>query len=301
MPGGIAAAPSRNGDCPPAASAAARGVLSKEGPMPSRSFTGAACALGFALGGFFDGILLHQILQWHHLLSSLRTGVLSSLAAQVVADGVFHALMYLVALAALWLAARARGEFAAPGAGRRFLALALVGFGAWHGVDAVLSHWITGIHRIRMDVADPLAWDLAWLAAFGALPLALGLVLKRGAKADGGGGSGGRSVGAGLPLGLVAATAVAGWVAARPADGGEGTLTVVMRPGASAGRLLTGPETAEARLLWIDASQRVLVLQPKRGVRRLALYRAGAMYVGGTLLPAGCSAWLRTVQAPSPG
>lgn len=26
-------------------------------------------ALGFALGGFFDGILLHQILQWHHLLS----------------------------------------------------------------------------------------------------------------------------------------------------------------------------------------------------------------------------------------
>src|SRR5687768_8252330 len=25
--------------------------------------------LGFALGGFFDGILLHQILQWHHLLS----------------------------------------------------------------------------------------------------------------------------------------------------------------------------------------------------------------------------------------
>lgn len=33
--------------------------------MPSRSFTRAGCALGFALGGFFDGILLHQILQWH--------------------------------------------------------------------------------------------------------------------------------------------------------------------------------------------------------------------------------------------
>lgn len=27
--------------------------------------------LGFALGGFFDGILLHQVLQWHHLAFGL--------------------------------------------------------------------------------------------------------------------------------------------------------------------------------------------------------------------------------------
>jgi uncharacterized membrane protein len=27
--------------------------------------------LGFAFGGFFDGILLHQVLQWHHLLSGI--------------------------------------------------------------------------------------------------------------------------------------------------------------------------------------------------------------------------------------
>ncbi|WP_460744124.1 DUF2243 domain-containing protein [Mariniluteicoccus endophyticus] len=26
--------------------------------------------LGIGLGGFLDGILLHQILQWHHMLSS---------------------------------------------------------------------------------------------------------------------------------------------------------------------------------------------------------------------------------------
>jgi uncharacterized membrane protein len=28
--------------------------------------------LGLGLGGFVDGILLHQILQWHHMLSSVR-------------------------------------------------------------------------------------------------------------------------------------------------------------------------------------------------------------------------------------
>lgn len=35
--------------------------------------------MSFALGGFFDGVLLHQILQWHHLLMyvvALASGVM---------------------------------------------------------------------------------------------------------------------------------------------------------------------------------------------------------------------------------
>src|SRR5690606_9610654 len=59
--------------------------------------------LGFALGGFFDGILLHQILQWHHLLSGLDGPRWRSLPVQVMADGLFHALMYVIALAGLWM------------------------------------------------------------------------------------------------------------------------------------------------------------------------------------------------------
>lgn len=29
----------------------------------------AGILLGLGLGGFFDGIVLHQILQWHHMLT----------------------------------------------------------------------------------------------------------------------------------------------------------------------------------------------------------------------------------------
>ena len=29
----------------------------------------AGIVLGIGLGGFFDGIVLHQILQWHHMLT----------------------------------------------------------------------------------------------------------------------------------------------------------------------------------------------------------------------------------------
>ncbi len=54
--------------------------------------------LGFALGGFFDGILLHQILQWHHLLSALER---RDLRFQVAADGYFDDPMYVIAVASL--------------------------------------------------------------------------------------------------------------------------------------------------------------------------------------------------------
>jgi predicted membrane protein DUF2243 len=32
--------------------------------------TFAGILLGLGLGGFFDGIILHQVLQWHHMLTS---------------------------------------------------------------------------------------------------------------------------------------------------------------------------------------------------------------------------------------
>src|SRR5690606_21137443 len=91
--------------------------------------------LGFGMGGFFDGILLHQVLQWHHLLSAYQAGPLGDLRVQVMADGIFHVLMYVVAMAGLWGLYRARR--AGPPTRRRLLAAFLVGFGIWHVVDAV--------------------------------------------------------------------------------------------------------------------------------------------------------------------
>ncbi|CAA7624006.1 DUF2243 domain-containing protein [Magnetospirillum sp. UT-4] len=150
--------------------------------MPSRLLAWSSVLLGFALGGFFDGILLHQILQWHHLLSGLESGGFARIEGQILADGLFHLLMYAVAavgLALLWLA---RDEFAQ--AGRGVFALLLMGFGGWHGLDAVVSHWLLGIHRIRMDTEVPLAYDLAWVAVFGLLPFLAGAWLLRRVRAD---------------------------------------------------------------------------------------------------------------------
>lgn len=68
----------------------------------SRAYRWAGYMLGFAMGGFFDGILLHQILQWHHLLSALESDPFRDLRTQILADGIFHALMYVIMAIGLW-------------------------------------------------------------------------------------------------------------------------------------------------------------------------------------------------------
>lgn len=244
--------------------------------------------LGFGLGGFFDGILLHQILQWHHLLSALDGATFRDIRAQILADGLFHAAMYGIAASGLWLLWRVRASFAAPGSGRRLLGDVMVGFGAWHIVDAVLSHWLLGIHRIRMDVENRLAWDLLWFTVFGVAFLAAGWWLRR---RPGGGGTG-RVVAAALAAGVVSAGSMA---ALPPADAtarlvlfGSGTTV----PAAFAALAAVG-----GRPLWNDPSGRLWAVEfGAGGGDPRALGRQGARLFGMGLAPVGCLNWVGTTE-----
>ena len=72
-----------------------------------------ATVLGVGLGGFVDGILLHQVLQWHHMLTStdtdnigLRTypaDTVPGLRMNTLWDGVFHTFTWLAVLVGLGL------------------------------------------------------------------------------------------------------------------------------------------------------------------------------------------------------
>jgi uncharacterized membrane protein len=48
---------------------------------------------GLGLGGFFDGIVLHQVLQWHHMLTDAGYPATSieNLQINTLWDGFFHA------------------------------------------------------------------------------------------------------------------------------------------------------------------------------------------------------------------
>jgi uncharacterized membrane protein len=62
--------------------------------------------VGLGLGGFFDGIVLHQLLRWHHMLSSWYPITdLASLEFNTLWDGIFHSATYIfvvIGLVILW-------------------------------------------------------------------------------------------------------------------------------------------------------------------------------------------------------
>lgn len=250
-----------------------------------------ALLLGVSLGGFFDGILLHQILQWHHLLSNVEAA--RDMRVQILADGVFHALMYLVAALALVMLWRRRAAIAAPGAQRVLWAMALAGFGAWHILDAVVSHWITGIHRVKVDSPQPLVWDLAWFAVFGLAPAVIGWWAwrQRGAGASGPG-SGGRRAAA--MLGLTAL--VAGPLAALPGKGGTDQVAVLFAPGVTPGEAFNALARMDARVLWVDRSGGLWAVSLPAGASGWPLYREGAVLVSQSAMALGCFSWLRVAQ-----
>jgi len=248
---------------------------------------GPALLLGLALGGFFDGIVLHQVLQWHHLLSNVDGPVWRDLRMQVLADGLFHALMYVVAVAGLVMLWRRRDALAMPRAGRGLAGHALLGFGGWHALDAVLSHWLTGIHRIRVDSPNPLFWDLLWLAAFGIVPLAIGLWLLRRPHDDETPGRG-RSAAAALGALAIVAAPIA---ALPPTDSDE--LMVLFAPGVSSVAAFEALAKIDARVTWVDASGSLWSVRMSDPGSARSLYGQGALLVSNSAIGLGCVSWMR--------
>jgi uncharacterized membrane protein len=131
--------------------------------------------LGFGLGMFLDGIVLHQLLQWHHLVSQLEpTGDLAGLEANTFWDGVFHASGWVVTFTGVLLVVR-RGTGREPLP--RLLGLLLVGWGAFNVTDQVVFHLALGAHHIR-EGPDAELYDWAFFA-LGVLLVAGGALLAR--------------------------------------------------------------------------------------------------------------------------
>ena len=146
---------------------------------------GAGLLLGLGIGGFFDGIVLHQVLQWHHLVTvPYPPTSVANLQLNTLWDGLFHAVTYIfvtLGLALLWRAARYTHV---RWSGKMLAGTLLMGFGLFNVVEGLIDHQILGIHHVNETVPREqwIYWDLGFLV-WGALMLAGGwLLLRRGQR-----------------------------------------------------------------------------------------------------------------------
>src|SRR4051812_32346966 len=140
-----------------------------------------AVLLGIGLGGFVDGIVLHQILQWHHMLTSTGSEPMTTVAgleANTLADGLFHVATWICVALGSWLMYTGwrDGRIAPSVSGQ--VGLLLMGWGGFNLVEGLIDHEILGIHHVRDDLGGPIGWDIAFLV-FGAALVAAGWALTR--------------------------------------------------------------------------------------------------------------------------
>jgi uncharacterized membrane protein len=237
-------------------------------PVDAKAHLIGAFILGFAFGAFFDGILLHQVLQWHHLLSLVQGDLYRDIRVQILADGLFHAAAFLLAAGGLVLLWRGGPPRAAD---RIVLGWAVLGFAAWQFADVTLVHWAMGLHRVRIDVPNPLVWDVGWLVVLGSLPLLGGVWLLRGQSQNA---SGRSSRSSRVILSIV--IMLAGALSAIPV-GGAAT-AVVFRNGMGAAEAFRAVAAADGRVIWSAPGGDMMIIDLPTSSRS-DLYTRGALLV----------------------
>jgi uncharacterized membrane protein len=151
-------------------------MATRESPSPA-----AGIMYGIGLGGFVDGIVLHQLLQWHHLLSATGDHPVTTVAGlevNTLADGFFHLVswFFVVGASVVTLAQWQQGRLAPTW--RFHLGGVLLGWGLFNLVEGLVDHQLLGIHHVRDDLGGPLAWDLGFLGV-SALLVGAGWLLQR--------------------------------------------------------------------------------------------------------------------------
>ncbi len=141
--------------------------------------------LGVGLGGFVDGILLHQILQWHHMLTAVRSpDTVPGLRINTLWDGLFHVVAWLFVLAGIGvLYSRVTRDRGRAWTSRALWGWVLAGWGVFNLVEGIIDHQILGVHHVR-EGAHRLWWDLGFLA-LGAVLVVAGWAIQRSAAPAG--------------------------------------------------------------------------------------------------------------------
>ena len=143
-------------------------------PVP---LTTAAMVLGIGIGGFIDGIVFHQILQWHEMISSKMPPItLEAKSVNMFWDGIFHTFNLLVVITGMLLFWKLLRHKDIDKSGSLLIGGLLMGWGLFNIVEGVIDHQLLKLHNVR-DVSNNIEiWNFGFLLISGII-FALGYYL----------------------------------------------------------------------------------------------------------------------------
>lgn len=128
--------------------------------------------LGLGLLGAIDGIVFHQLLQWHHMVDH------HNIHFEIMTDGwftVFFSVLLLWGGVRLFRDAR-KNQLGTSW--RTFIGGVLVGGGTFNLIEGIINHHILQVHRVRPAAENPLLYDLGFLLV-GLILIIIGFVVRK--------------------------------------------------------------------------------------------------------------------------
>lgn len=149
----------------------------------SQPVAASGVVLGIGLGGFVDGILLHQIWQLHAMLSAkVPITTMENMQKNMTFDGVFHAAVWVTTLIGVILLFNAAKRSDVFFSDRVFYGSMLAGWGIFNVVEGVIDHHILELHHVVQRLGQSI-WDLLFLGASAVL-IVVGWAIARSGHQD---------------------------------------------------------------------------------------------------------------------
>lgn len=140
--------------------------------------------LGVGIGGFIDGTVLHQLLEWHHMLSGwYPLNSPHNMRVNMIGDALFHLFCLAAVILGVALLARA-GPRLVRGDGLRLTGWIIAGWGLFNVVEGIVDHLILGVHHVRPGGGTTVTYDIGFLI-LGAVLVGTGVSLGRHRRASG--------------------------------------------------------------------------------------------------------------------
>jgi uncharacterized membrane protein len=139
--------------------------------------------IGIGLGGFVDGIVLHQIAQWHNMGSAVLPPVtMEAMSRNMAWDGLFHAATWLITLIGVYMLWAEAHRHQSVESATVFTGQLIFGWGLFNLIEGVVDHHVLNLHHVRdLPVHVPL-YDWLFLAIGGMGFLALGWMMMHEAR-----------------------------------------------------------------------------------------------------------------------